>query len=146
MEYHLVDTHAHLDWRDFDEDRFDVIKRAFDRGVKGIVNVGYSLESSMKALELARSNPGIYAAVGIHPHEASLVNSETMESLSRLCLDPKVVAIGEIGLDYYRTLSSRSVQVSAFKDQLELASTLDLPVIIHCREAYGDLIRILREY
>ena len=146
MEFHLIDTHAHLEWRDFDEDRREVIKRAVDRGVKNIVDVGYSLESSLKALELAHSNPGIYAAVGIHPHEASAVTPDALESLARLSSDPKVVAIGEIGLDYYRNLSPRGVQVSAFKAQLELASTLDLPVIIHCREAYGDLIKMLREY
>jgi TatD DNase family protein len=146
LGFRLIDTHAHLEWRDFDEDRREVIKRAVDRGVKNIVDVGYSLESSLKALELARSNPGIYAAVGIHPHEASAATPDALESLARLSSDPKVVAIGEIGLDYYRDLSPRHVQVSAFKAQLELASTLDLPVIIHCREAYGDLIKMLREY
>jgi TatD DNase family protein len=96
-----------LEWRDFDEDRREVIKRAVDRGVKNIVDVGYSLESSLKALELAHSNPGIYAAVGIHPHEASAVTPDALESLARLSSDPKVVAIGEIGLDYYRNLSPR---------------------------------------
>lgn len=146
MGFHLVDTHAHLEWSDFNKDRTEVIKRAVDRGVKEIVNVGYSLESSLKALELAHSHPYIYAAVGIHPHEASSLNSNTLESLSKLSSDPKVVAIGEIGLDYYRTLSPRDDQLSAFKAQLELACMLDLPIIIHCREAYGDLIGMLQKY
>ena len=146
MGFRLFDTHAHLEWSDFDLDRHEVIRRAVDRGVKGIVNVGYSLDSSRKALELARSNPSIYAAVGIHPHEAYSVDPEALESLGNLSRDPKVVAIGEIGLDYYRGLSPRNLQISAFKAQLELACTLNLPVIIHCREAYSDLLNILQGY
>ncbi|MBS7645266.1 MAG: TatD family hydrolase [Candidatus Bathyarchaeia archaeon] len=146
MEFHLFDTHAHLEWSDFDLDRCEVIRRAVGRGVKGIVNVGYNLESSLKALELARSNTGIYAAVGIHPHEAYSVNPDALGFLEDLSRDPKVVAIGEIGLDYYRGLSPRGLQISAFKAQLELAYALNLPVIIHCREAHNDLLEILRGY
>lgn len=146
MNEYFVDSHTHLEWRTFDHDRTKVIKRAHDKGVKEIVNIGYSLESSRKTLELARSNPYIYAAVGIHPHEASLLDDTMLESLRNLCEDRKVVAIGEIGLDYYRDISPRNLQVSAFKKQIELASELDLPIIIHNRESHEDMIRILHEY
>jgi TatD DNase family protein len=146
MNEYFMDSHTHLEWRTFDHDRTKVIKRAHDKGVKEIVNIGYSLESSRKTLELARSNPYIYAAVGIHPHEASLLDDTMLESLRKLCEDRKVVAIGEIGLDYYRDISPRTLQVSAFKKQIELASELDLPIIIHNRESHGDMIRILHEF
>lgn len=101
----LVDTHAHLQWASFDKDREEVIGRARKVGVGCIVNIGFDVDGSRKAVRLAEKHKGVYAAVGIHPHNASQVDQNVLNVLRKLCENPKVVAIGEIGLDYYRNLS-----------------------------------------
>lgn len=140
----LVDSHAHLDFAEFEPDREAVMARARAVGVVAVLNVGADLESSRAAVALAERYDFIYAAVGIHPHDASTLTPSGLEELRALARHPKVVAIGEIGLDYYRDLSPRPVQRQAFADQLALAAELGLPVVIHSREALNDTLAILR--
>lgn len=143
---HLVDTHAHLDFPQFDEDRAAVIRRARKAGIIAIVNIGVDLPSSRAAIALAEQYDFVYAAVGVHPHDAKTVTSHTLDALRTLAQHSKVVAIGEIGLDYYRDLSPRSVQRRAFVAQLELASELGLPVVIHDRDAHDDVLTTLQSW
>lgn len=140
----IIDSHAHLDFPPFDPDREAVIARARVAGMVAILNVGADLESSRASVALARQYDFIYAAVGIHPHDAETMTPAVLEELRHLARCPKVVAIGEIGLDYYRDLSPRPVQRQAFADQLALAAEVGLPVIIHCRDAWADTLAILR--
>lgn len=142
----LVDTHAHLQWASFDKDREKVINRAKRAGVEYIVNIGFDVDGSINAIDLAEKYKGLYATVGIHPHNASQFNQKVLNKLRKLSENPKVVAIGEIGLDYYRNLSSRQAQKKAFKDQLFLAKELELPVVIHNREAHADTLEILSKF
>lgn len=140
----IIDSHAHLDFPPFDPDREAVIARARVAGMVAILNVGADLESSRASVALARQHDFIYAAVGIHPHDAETMTPAVLEELRHLARCPKVAAIGEIGLDYYRDLSPRPVQRQAFADQLALAAEVGLPVIIHCRDAWADTLAILR--
>jgi len=140
----LFDTHAHLDFEDFDADREEMIGRARAAGVVHIVNVGYDLVSSSRAVELSVRYDLIYAAVGVHPHVAGQVPPDYLEKIEKLAAHPKVVALGEMGLDYFRDLSPRPAQKKVFREQLALAKKLNLPVIIHDREAHGDMMDILR--
>jgi TatD DNase family protein len=144
MKAPLADTHAHLDFSQFDEDREQVIDRAASAGVTRIVTVGFDLDSSLRAVELSGGNAGLWACVGVHPHQASLVTPEGLDRLRDLSAHPKVVAIGEIGLDYYRDFSPRDVQRQVLGQQLELAAETGKPVVIHDRAAHRDVMRILR--
>ncbi len=139
----LIDTHAHLDFPQFDADRPAVIERAGVAGVKAIVNVGADLISSRRAVALAEQYPSIYAAVGMHPHDAKKLDGATLAELRDLAQHPKVVAVGEIGLDFYRNLSPRDVQRRAFQAQLAWAARLGKPVIIHDRDAHDEIMDIL---
>lgn len=142
----MFDTHAHLDLVDYKDERPLVIKRSFEQGICGIVNVGFDLASSIRSIELARNNEFIWATVGIHPHEAKTWNNDMADKIRSLAKENKVVAIGEIGLDYYRNLSEPSQQMKAFEDQLELAKELDMPIVIHNRDASGDVVRTLQKH
>lgn len=142
----LIDTHAHLQWASFDKDREKVINRAMKVDVKYIVDIGFDVNGSRKAIELAEKHEGLYATVGIHPHSASQLNENVLDKLRKLSENPKVVAIGEIGLDYYRNLSPRHTQKKAFKAQLFLAEDLGLPVAIHDREAHADTLKMLSKF
>ncbi len=142
----LIDSHAHLDFPQFNDDREIVIKRAREAGLVAILNVGTDLASSRAAVALAEQYDFIYAAVGVHPHDAKTVTPDVLAELRALARHPKVVAVGEIGLDYYRDLSPRPVQRRAFADQLALAAELRLPVVIHSREAHDDVLAVLREW
>ncbi|MBM7866363.1 YchF/TatD family DNA exonuclease [Heliobacterium gestii] len=139
----LFDTHAHMDDKSFNDDREALLRQAQAAGVERIVNVGYDIPSSERSVQLAEDYPFIYAAVGIHPHDAEGVDEDDYRSLERMAAHPKVVAIGEIGLDYYRDLSPRDCQREVFVNQLALARRLDKPVIIHDRDAHGDIMAIL---
>lgn len=140
------DSHAHLDDEKFNEDRKELILQAREKGVDLILNPGSDLPSSKAAAALAQQYDFFYAAVGVHPHEAKDVTEETYEELEKLSNCPKVVAIGEIGLDYHYDYSPRDVQKEIFKRQMRLASDLNLPIIIHNREAHGDTYEILEQY
>ena len=142
----LVDSHCHLDMEQFDADRDAVLARAQANGVNRIVNPGVDLVHCRQAIALADQHPQVYAAVGIHPNSSADFSEQTLIQLRKLSDHPKVVAIGEIGLDYHWDTVSRQQQAQAFRAQLELAAELGLPVIIHNREASTDLARILEEW
>ena len=140
----LIDSHAHLNFPQFDADREAVIARARKAGLVAILNVGTDLASSRTAVKLAEKYDFLYAAVGVHPHDARTLTPTVLDELRRLARHPKVVAIGEIGLDYYRDLSPRPMQQWAFADQLALAAELGLPVVVHSREAHDDVLATLQ--
>jgi TatD DNase family protein len=142
----LIDTHAHLDFPQFDADRQAVIERARVSGVVGIVNVGTGLGASRRAVALAAEQDLIYAAVGMHPHNAKKLDGEALAELRNLAQQPKVVAVGEIGLDFYRDLSPRGAQRRAFRAQLGWAAKLGKPVIIHDRNAHSEVMAILADW
>jgi TatD DNase family protein len=141
----LIDTHAHLEMREFNDDRDDVIRRAKEAGVEYIITIGTTVESSRDAVLLAEKHDSVYAAVGIHPHEAKDVLHPAYEILRHLARHRKVVAYGEVGLDYYYEHSQRAVQQRKFRDMLREAKELGLPVIVHDRDAHEDTLRILKE-
>jgi TatD DNase family protein len=141
----LIDTHCHLDFPEFDIDRDDVVRRANASGVSRIINIGSSLTGSKRSLELAATYPCVWATVGIHPHEADACDKNTALRLRGLAGGRKVVAIGEIGLDYYKNYSKAENQQPLFIALVKLAKELDLPVIIHNRDAESDTLKILKE-
>ena len=142
----MIDTHAHIDFKEFNDDREEVIKRFFDNGGEKIINVGCDLKSSVRSYELAKNNENIFASAGIHPHDADTVDKNSLKKIEELVQHYKVIAVGEIGLDYFRNLSPQEKQIETFKLQLELAENHNMPLIIHCRDAYNDLIDILKNY
>jgi TatD DNase family protein len=141
----LIDTHCHLDFPDFDSDREEVIQSAKQEGVGCIINIATSLRGSVGGINLARQYDFIYASVGIHPHEADRIDEGVIKSIQQLSKEAKVVAIGEIGLDYYKGISSVKNQKHYFISLLELAKSNSLPVVIHCREAQEDTFEILKD-
>ncbi len=141
----LVDTHCHLHRAEFDADRETVIARAQAAGVEVLLDPATDWASNRTTVELAQRHPQVYAAVGVHPHHAAELTPSALEKLAALAIQPKVVAIGEIGLDYYRNLCPPEIQKETLRKLLRLAHELNLPVILHCREAYPDLLDILRE-
>lgn len=141
----LVDTHCHLDNEKFDEDRLEVIER-IKENLEFCVNIGYDLASSKKSLELAKEYDFIYAVIGVHPIDIAEYDEEVEKELELLGKNPKVVAIGEIGLDYHWMTEPKEIQEERFKSQLELAERLNKPVVIHTRDAMEDTVNILKEY
>jgi len=141
----LFDSHAHVDSERFEGEREEIIERAKAAGVSLIMNPGASYESSVKAAELSEQYDMLYAAVGIHPHDADSVDDMMLSLIKALARKKKVMAIGEIGLDYHYDYSPRGVQKKVFIDQIRLAKSLKLPIIIHDREANDDVMRILKE-
>jgi TatD DNase family protein len=143
----LFDTHAHFDAAQFDADRDEVLSGLPARGVSLVVDPGCDLPSSRKAVELAQKYPFVYAAVGIHPEECAHYQDSDLDQVRLLAAQPKVVAIGEIGLDYYWPENPpKDFQQKVFRDQMALAQELDLPVIVHDREAHGDSLAIVKEF
>ncbi len=143
MELNVIDTHAHLDMPEFDLDRDAVVRRAIDCGVNTINTIGINLESCKRAVELAEKYQGIVSSVGFHPQETDLVNREDVDKLAELAQHPRVVAMGEMGLDYYRLKSSRENQLKVLKWQLELAREIGKPIIIHCRSIHQQSSNII---
>jgi len=141
----LIDTHAHLDVSRFDRDRDEVVKRAQKKGVEKIINVGFDGSSSERAVKLTEKYDIVYAAVGVHPHDAKKADDDTYELLYNLTKRDKVVALGEMGLDYYRNLSPRELQQEVFRTQISLAKEVDLPIVIHDRDAHGDTLKIIKQ-
>lgn len=143
----MIDSHAHLDFPDFDQDRQAVITRAHAAGVHTIINIATDFESSQRVIALAENNPAMYAVVGVHPHDARHWEGDrSAERLKRLATHPRVVGIGEIGLDYFRDHSPRDRQKAAFIDQIAVARELKLPVVIHNRDAFTDIFTTLLDY
>ncbi len=131
----LTDTHCHLYFDAYDRDRDAVVARAWEAGLERILVPGIDLPSSRAAIELAERFPGVYAAVGVHPNSATTWDAQTLDSLTALAAHPKVVAIGEIGLDYYRDRAPRRLQKRIFQEQIKLAGQVNLPVVVHTRNA-----------
>lgn len=140
----MIDSHAHLTSEKYRDDIDDVLERASECGISAIICVGFDLQSSRQSVELAEKYPMVFAAVGIHPHDAASLNEKTIGDLEDLCNSNKVVAVGETGLDFYRNLSPRDSQEKAFIEQIALAKRKDLPLIVHSREAHSRVIEILR--
>ncbi|MFQ6112973.1 MAG: TatD family hydrolase [bacterium] len=141
----LIDTHAHLYFNHFDADREDVIQRAFDAGVKKIINIGVDLDTCRQSIELAEKNAGLFAAVGIHPNDSTKLDENSLATLMEFTRHPKVVAIGEIGLDFYRERAPIEIQRQAFRKQIALAKDEALPMVIHNRQAVREILDILKE-
>ena len=142
----LVDSHCHVQDAEFDGDREQVLERGRQAGVSAFVVIGTDLESSRRAVDRADSHSDVYATVGLHPHNAKELDARALGALERLAQSPKVVAIGEIGLDYYRKLSPPDVQLGAFRQQLELARRLARPVVIHSRDADKETYDLLASH
>ncbi|MBM4270598.1 MAG: TatD family deoxyribonuclease [Deltaproteobacteria bacterium] len=142
----LIDSHAHLEMREFDRDREAVIRRAESAGVDLIITVGTTLDDCGKAISIAAKYKAVYAAIGIHPHEVKSIGQSTYDELKVMAKREKVVAFGEIGLDFFRNLSPRDVQVRRFGEQLELAWEIGLPIIIHDREAHRETLEMLKSW
>lgn len=142
----LIDSHAHLELGNFDRDREDVVNRARDAGLEAIVTVGINLEDSRKAVALAQRYDMVWATVGVHPHDAKEIGAGTYDELKALAADNKVVAYGEIGLDFFKNYSPRDKQITRFGEQLDLCRDLGLPVIIHDRDAHSETLAMLKEH
>ena len=142
----IWDTHAHLDDPDYTEDFREVVIRMKSSGISRVTNVGYDLASSERSVKLSQDYDFIYAAIGIHPHNAEGITAETWEKLRGLAKQPKVLAWGEIGLDYYRDLSPRAIQKEVFIQQIELANEVGLPIVIHNRDAHQDVLEIVKAH
>ena len=141
----LFETHAHLNAKEFDEDREEVIARARENGVSTIVNIGFNAETIPTCMELAEAHDFIYAVIGWHPQDAKDMTDEHLEWIEELSRHPKVVGLGEMGLDYYWDTSPKDVQAEVFRKQIRLARKLDMPIIIHNRDAHQDVLTILKE-
>jgi TatD DNase family protein len=141
----MIDTHCHLDFPEYDDDREDVIKATVEGGVTRMINIGIDRKTSIASLELAEKHDAIFATVGYHPHSAREFSREAQAELERLAQHPKVVAIGEIGLDYYRNYSPREDQINAFRRQIRLAAALELPLVVHIRQAMEESLKILQQ-
>ena len=139
----LIDSHAHIQLSQFDSDRDAVLKRAAAAAVSTILVIGFDMETSLGAVELAEKHAHVYATVGMHPHDAKDLTPDVLKTFQELAAHPKVIALGEMGLDYYRNLSPRPLQKKAFENQLDLAEALQMPIVIHNREAYMDILPIL---
>jgi TatD DNase family protein len=142
----LVDTHCHLDFPEFEQDRAEVIQRARSGGIDYFINIGSSLSGSEKSCLLAQEYDCIYATAGIHPHEADAADEKIIKSLTSLAKKNKIVAIGEIGLDYYKNYSKHESQLSLFISLVKLAKDLNLPLVIHSRQAEADTLKVLKSY
>jgi TatD DNase family protein len=141
----LIDSHCHLDGRPFDEDRDAVLQRARDAGVEGFLTIGTGdgPPDLSAAIRIAERHDDVWASVGVHPHDAGKANAETLQELGKLCSHPKVLALGEIGLDYHYDHSPRTVQKRVFVEQMGVAHEQRLPIVIHTREAWDDTLELL---
>lgn len=140
----IVDSHAHYDDEQFDADRDEVLKRIQQQGVVWVVNPASNLDSARKCIELSETYDFLYCAVGIHPHDSKEFSEETLESIREMASNKKVVAIGEVGLDYHYDFSPQNIQKECFAAQIQLALELKLPLIIHDREAHRDVLDIIK--
>jgi TatD DNase family protein len=142
----LFDTHAHLHFPDFAGDLADVMTRARAAGVRRLLTVGTDPATSRAAIDVAERDPDVWATVGIHPHDAQAADDAALAEIERLAAGPRVVAVGEIGLDFFRDLSPRPAQQATLRAQLEIARRVGKPVVLHCRDAHDDILSILTEH
>jgi TatD DNase family protein len=142
-EAQLIDTHAHLGLDPLSRNPGEVVERAAEEGVMAILTIGIDLEQAYLALNIAERFEHVFASIGFHPHNASLVDGESLAQMAELARRPKVKGYGEIGLDFYRNRSTRDHQIAAFADQLNLAKKLELPVVVHLRDAYREGLEML---
>ena len=142
----FIDVHAHLDNVRFDEDLDMVVKNAKLSEVEKIITAGYDLKSSFKEVEIANGFENVFATVGVHPENVEDLEADYLEKLETLLKNKKVVAIGEIGLDYHWRKDNQELQKKIFIEQIDLANKLDLPIVVHCRDAVGDTLQILKEH
>ncbi len=140
----LIDSHAHLEMPEFKKDLTEVLQRAKVSGVEYIFTVGTGKNDWERTLEIAQANSMVYAILGIHPHHAKEIDEQTYPILKKLCQNGKVKALGEIGLDFFRNLSPRETQLRGFREQIDLAKELNLPIVIHDREAHQETLEILK--
>lgn len=140
----IIDTHCHIQFKQLSHDIDGVIQRAYEAGVEKMIVVGCDIESTRSAIEVAESHDGIYAAVGLHPQDSKKMTEEMWQELKKMADHEKVVAIGETGLDFFKEYSPRDVQVRVFKQQIQLAKELDLPLIIHNRDSDEQCLEILQ--
>ena len=145
MSLALFDTHAHLHFPDFDADRADMLARARQAGVRRMLTIGTELPTSRAAIALAEREPDVWAAVGVHPHDAAEADADVLADIERLAGEPRVVAVGEIGLDFFRNLSPRDAQERVFRHLVGVARRVGKPVVVHCREAHAEVLAILAE-
>lgn len=141
----IFDTHTHLSMRDFERDLPEVLSRANVAGVKKFLAVGFNFRSSGESVALSQKFPNIFASVGVHPHDAKIVKAGDFSFLESLLSSPRVIAWGEIGLDYFRDLSPRDLQKAVFRAQINFSRKHGLPLVIHDRDAHQDILRILKE-
>ena len=141
----LFDSHCHLDDEKFDQDREEALSRMHDYGVTRCVCVGSDLPTSRRSLDFANAHENVFAACGVHPHEAKDAPGDYLDRLAKMLKEKKAVALGEIGLDYFYDLSPRDVQKRVLQEQMDLALSLDKPVIFHIRDAHGDMLDIFHE-
>lgn len=142
----LFDTHAHIHDHQFDEDRQAVVARAREQGLIGILTLGVTAQNSVLASDLARQHDIVWAATGVHPHDAAETTDADLDALEALCAGEHVVAVGEIGLDYYRNLSPRDRQLEVMRRQLETAKRVRKPIAVHARDAHSDMLPLLSEW
>ena len=142
----ITDSHAHVYWKTYDADRAAVLERARAAGVERMVIVGTDLNSSRAAFDLCAGELGLFPTAGVHPHDASDADAETLAEIESLCARPECVAVGETGLDYFKNFSPRAAQQENYQRHLDLARRLSKPVVIHCRDAHEDNARILGEF
>jgi len=140
----MIDSHSHIYGPRYDSDRMDVLERAIDSGIQQLLQVGCNLEESRQVVNLAESTPGVYASVGVHPHDAITVNDKVLDALADLAQHAKVLSWGEIGLDFYYDNSPRDIQKQAFASQLDRVTDLRLPVVIHTRDAEPETLALLQ--
>jgi len=141
----FIDTHCHLDFPEYDQDREEVILRSKAQGIDHIINIGSSLEGSKNSLELAKKYDFIYATVGVHPHEADNFNKEAEQVICDLAREDKVVAIGETGLDFFKNFSRQENQRALFSSMIKLAKDAELPLVIHNRQAESETLKFLKD-
>lgn len=147
MNYFFIDSHIHLDMKVYDKDREEVIENSIKSSVKYFLNVGYDLESSLNSNELSKNYDNIYGSLGFHPHDAKDFKISYLIDFEKIIKgNKKILAIGEIGLDFYRNLSPKEIQIEVFKKQIEFAIDLGLPIIIHERDSFWDTVEILKKY
>jgi len=142
----VIDTHCHLDMLSGDKVLDTIIHSANEAGVKQIITVGIDLQSSRKAVQYAEQYPGVYATIGVHPHNVADITDAYIEQIIKLADHPKVVAYGEIGLDFVKLYAPKETQLEQFERQVQLAKKLSLPLVIHDREAHDDILHILKKY